>query len=95
MGCLNVIISRVGKLTASFTRNGGLTASAKRIGGVATSAKRVGGLSVGSERVGGLSVQVSLVCPVNLGSDIYLLAAGDGSLLMTLDGGFLSFKRRT
>ena len=65
------------------------------MGCLSVTTSRIGGISASATRIGGISVAVGLVCSTDIGANIYLLAAGDGSLLMTLDGGYLSFKKQT
>lgn len=74
---------------------GCLTINIARIGGGHISRRRIGGISATAEREGGISVRASLVCTTDIGSNIFLLAAGDGSALITMDNGFLAFKQRT
>ena len=87
MGCLTVIIQRIGGMAASAVRVGGMTAAEERVGGMAVAAVRRGGVNVAVRRIGGLAVSVGLVC-----GDTKIPAgaiwAADG-LLITADGGYL------
>lgn len=96
MGCLNVIVERIGGCVAAITRKGGITTSIKRMGNrITVKATRFGGSSVVATRSGGMSVSVGLVCSTNIDDRIRIIAVGDGDILMTLDHGFLGFKQRT
>ncbi len=92
MGCLTVILSRVGSVAAGMSRVlGGITACARRLGGVEASAERIGGVTACAERKGGVRVSMGLVCGPNLG-DYDVLWVQDGPLL-TIDEGYLITKK--
>jgi hypothetical protein len=96
MGCLEVIVKRIGGCVAAIARIGGITTSAKRMGDrITVKATRFGGSTVTATRKGGISVSVGLVCSTNIDDSIRIIAVGDGDILMTLDHGFLGFKQRT
>lgn len=87
MGCLTVILRRVGEITAAMTRLfGDIVGSATRICDTEVSISRVGGMEATARRVGGMTCRMGLVCSTGVG--IGIIWASDGRLI-TLEGGFL------
>lgn len=87
MGCLTVILRRVGDMTAAMTRLfGDIVGSATRICDTEVTITRIGGIDASATRVGGMTCRMGLVCSTGLGKGI--IWASDGRLI-TLEGGFL------
>lgn len=87
MGCLTVILRRVGDMTAAMTRLfGDIVGSATRICDTEVTITRIGGIDASAARVGGMTCRMGLVCNTGLGRGI--IWACDGRLI-TLEGGFL------
>ena len=87
MGCLTVILRRVGDMIAAMTRLfGDIVGSANRVCDTVVTISRVGGMEATTTRVGGMTCRMGLVCSPGLGYGI--IWASDGRLI-TLEGGFL------
>jgi len=88
MGCLSVIIRRIGEMAASLTRIGGLSASVRRVGEMTARTERIGEMSATVRRVGEMTCRIGLVCGTNLGINGGIIWASDGRL-WTIENGFL------
>lgn len=87
MGCLSVIVRRIGGIVSGMTRVfGDITGTATRICDTEVSITRVGGIDASARRVGGMTCRMGLVCSTGVG--IGIIWASDGRLI-TLEGGFL------
>lgn len=88
MGCLTVILRRVGDMNAAMVRLfGDIVGRAKRICDTEVTITRIGGIDASAARVGGVTCRMGLVCSTGLGG-LGIIWASDGRLI-TLEGGFL------
>lgn len=87
MGCLTVILRRVGDAVTSMTRLfGDIVGYATRVCDTEVEFSRVGRIGASASRVGGMTCRMGLVCGTGFGTGI--IWASDGRLI-TLEGGFL------
>lgn len=87
MGCLTVILQRIGGMTSAMTRFfGDIVGSANRVCDTVVTLSRIGGIDATATRVGGMTCRMGLVCSTGVG--IGIIWASDGRLI-TLEGGFL------
>ena len=95
MGCLTVIVSRVGSgVNAVYTMDGTLPEVSYTLVGKDLSAaflRQDAGLSADYTRAGGMKARFGLVCGTNLGEG-YLFASD--ALLITIENGKLIVKQR-
>lgn len=88
MGCLTVILRRIGDVATSMTRLfGDIVGYATRVCDTEVEFSRVGGIGASASRVGGMTCRMGLICSTGIGVN-GIIWASDGRLI-TLDGGFL------